>query len=58
MYNQVLGNQREGYTAVDGEVVYGGTDAATMKKNFRSEVLYGPEVQFVRRFRLSNAHIL
>ena len=36
-------NQREGYEAVEGEVSYGGTDAKTMKKDFRGEVIYNPE---------------
>ncbi|KAI9889804.1 MAG: hypothetical protein M1814_004906 [Vezdaea aestivalis] len=40
---KVLGNQRFGYTAVDGDVTYGGTDAQTMAKDFRGEVLYNPE---------------
>ncbi|KAJ4513576.1 ATP-binding cassette transporter snq2 [Exophiala dermatitidis] len=36
-------NQREGFEAVEGEVTYGGTDAKTMKKSFRGEVIYNPE---------------
>ena len=36
-------NQREGFEAVEGEVTYGGTDAETMKKDFRGEVIYNPE---------------
>ncbi|EXJ88092.1 hypothetical protein A1O1_05020 [Capronia coronata CBS 617.96] len=36
-------NQREGFEAVEGEVTYGGTDARTMKKNFRGEIIYNPE---------------
>lgn len=35
---KVLGNQRFGYVAVDGEVTYGGTDAKIMGKDFRGEV--------------------
>jgi ATP-binding cassette subfamily G (WHITE) protein 2 (SNQ2) len=38
-----LGNQRFGYESVEGDVTYGGTDAATMGKNYRGEVLYNPE---------------
>ncbi|KAF2837607.1 hypothetical protein M501DRAFT_995567 [Patellaria atrata CBS 101060] len=40
---KVLGNQRFGYESIEGEVAYGGTDAATMAKKYRSEVLYNPE---------------
>jgi ATP-binding cassette, subfamily G (WHITE), member 2, SNQ2 len=40
---KVLGNQRFGYEAVDGEVTYGGTDAKKMARDFRGEVLYNPE---------------
>ena len=40
---KVLANQRFGFVGVDGEVTYGGTDAATMAKNYRGEVLYNPE---------------
>lgn len=40
---KVLGNQRFGYESVDGEVLYGGTDAHTMLKKYRGEVLYNPE---------------
>lgn len=36
-------NQREGFEAVEGDVTYGGTDAKTMKKNFRGEIIYNPE---------------
>jgi ATP-binding cassette subfamily G (WHITE) protein 2 (SNQ2) len=38
-----LGNQRFGYESVEGDVTYGGTDAATMGKKYRGEVLYNPE---------------
>jgi ATP-binding cassette subfamily G (WHITE) protein 2 (SNQ2) len=38
-----LGNQRFGYESVEGDVTYGGTDAATMAKKYRGEVLYNPE---------------
>ena len=40
---KVLANQRFGYEAIDGEVTYGGTDAKTMGKHYRGEVLYNPE---------------
>ncbi|KAK2794659.1 hypothetical protein FQN51_000757 [Onygenales sp. PD_10] len=40
---KAIGNQRAGYESVEGEVTYGGTDAETMAKNYRSEVLYNPE---------------
>ena len=40
---KVLANQRFGYQSVDGEVTYGGTDAATMGKDYRGEILYNPE---------------
>ncbi|KAJ6439275.1 ABC transporter [Purpureocillium lavendulum] len=36
-------NQRSGFEAVEGDVKYGGTDAATMAKHFRGEVIYNPE---------------
>lgn len=40
---KVLANQRFGYESVDGEVTYGGTDAKTMAKSYRGEILYNPE---------------
>ena len=40
---EVLANQRFGYESIDGEVLYGGTDAKTMAKHYRGEVLYNPE---------------
>ncbi|XRM42481.1 ATP-binding cassette transporter snq2 [Aspergillus tubingensis] len=40
---KVIGNQRSGYKSVEGDVRYGGADAETMAKNYRSEVLYNPE---------------
>lgn len=40
---KILGNQRYGYVAIDGDVTYGGTDAKKMAKDFRGEVLYNPE---------------
>lgn len=40
---KVLANQRFGYESIDGEVTYGGTDAKTMAKSYRGEILYNPE---------------
>lgn len=40
---KVMGNQRFGYEDITGDVTYGGTDAKTMAKKYRSEVLYNPE---------------
>ncbi|KAI9826621.1 MAG: hypothetical protein M1832_006217 [Thelocarpon impressellum] len=40
---KVIGNQRFGYEDVAGDVVYGGTDAKTMARDYRGEVLYNPE---------------
>ena len=40
---KVIGNQRFGYESVEGDVTYGGTDAKTMQKKYRGEVLYNPE---------------
>lgn len=40
---KVIGNQRFGYEEITGDVTYGGTDAKTMGKKYRSEVLYNPE---------------
>lgn len=40
---KVIGNQRYGYESVEGDVLYGGTDAKTMLKKYRGEVLYNPE---------------
>ncbi|KAF5001042.1 hypothetical protein FDECE_11076 [Fusarium decemcellulare] len=36
-------NQRAGFEAVEGDVTYGGTDAGTMAKDFRGEIIYNPE---------------
>ncbi|KAF6844228.1 ABC transporter [Colletotrichum musicola] len=36
-------NQRAGFTSVEGDVSYGGTDAEEMRKKFRGEVIYNPE---------------
>ncbi|KAK3080164.1 hypothetical protein LTS18_002952, partial [Coniosporium uncinatum] len=40
---KVIGNQRFGFESIDGDVTYGGTDADTMRKKYKSEVLYQPE---------------
>lgn len=40
---KVIGNQRSGFEAVEGDVVYGGTGAKEMAKKYRNEVLYNPE---------------
>ena len=40
---KVLANQRFGYESIEGDVTYGGTDAKTMAKHYRGEVLYNPE---------------
>ena len=40
---KVLANQRFGYESIEGDVTYGGTDAKTMNKHYRGEVLYNPE---------------
>ncbi|EPS41519.1 hypothetical protein H072_4554 [Dactylellina haptotyla CBS 200.50] len=40
---KVLANQRKGFVAVNGDVVYGGTSAKDMAKNYRGEILYNPE---------------
>ncbi|KAI2473412.1 ABC-2 type transporter [Annulohypoxylon bovei var. microspora] len=36
-------NQRAGYEDVLGDVTYGGTDAKSMAKSFRGEIIYNPE---------------
>jgi ATP-binding cassette subfamily G (WHITE) protein 2 (SNQ2) len=40
---KLLGNQRFGYEKVEGEMTYGGTDAKTMGKKYRGEIIYNPE---------------
>ncbi len=40
---KVLANQRFGFESVEGDVTYGGTDAKTMGKHYRGEVVYNPE---------------
>lgn len=40
---KVLANQRFGFESIEGDVTYGGTDAKTMAKHYRGEVLYNPE---------------
>jgi ABC-type multidrug transport system ATPase subunit/ABC-type multidrug transport system permease subunit len=36
-------NQRAGFESIEGDVTYGGTDAGTMAKDFRGEIIYNPE---------------
>jgi ABC-type multidrug transport system ATPase subunit len=40
---KMIGNQRFGYEDVQGEITYGGTDAKTMSKKYRGEIIYNPE---------------
>ena len=40
---KVLANQRFGFESISGDVTYGGTDAKTMVKNYRGEIVYNPE---------------
>lgn len=40
---KVLANQRFGFESISGDVTYGGTDAKTMSKNYRGEIVYNPE---------------
>ncbi|KAK6539050.1 hypothetical protein TWF694_010595 [Orbilia ellipsospora] len=40
---KVLANQRKGFVAVNGDIVYGGTSAKEMAKKYRGEILYNPE---------------
>ncbi|KAI9374499.1 ABC-2 type transporter-domain-containing protein [Aspergillus egyptiacus] len=40
---KAISNQRFGYTAVDGEVLYGPFDADTFAKRFRGEAVYNQE---------------
>jgi ATP-binding cassette, subfamily G (WHITE), member 2, SNQ2 len=40
---KVISNQRFGYTAVDGEVLYGPFDSATFAKKYRGEAVYNQE---------------
>lgn len=40
---KAISNNRESYTAVEGEVSYGGITADKQKKQFRGEVNYNPE---------------
>lgn len=40
---KILANQRFGYESVGGDVSYGGTDAMTMAKDYRGEIVYNPE---------------
>ena len=43
---KTLANQRSGYTSIDGEVLYGGTSADKMGKNYKEEVLFIPDVDY------------
>lgn len=43
---RTLGNQRAGFSKVEGSVTYGGTDASEMAKHYHSEVIYNPENDF------------
>jgi hypothetical protein len=38
-----LVNQRTGYTRIDGDVAYGGTDSSTFAKYFRGEAVYNQD---------------
>ncbi len=40
---KAIANNRGGYVAVDGDVRYGGIDAAEMDRRYRGEVVYNPE---------------
>jgi ATP-binding cassette subfamily G (WHITE) protein 2 (SNQ2) len=40
---KMLGNQRFGYENVEGDILYGGTDAKTMARKYRGEIIYNPE---------------
>ena len=40
---KVIGNQRFGFESIEGDVLYGGTDAKRMLKKYRGEVVYNPE---------------
>ena len=40
---KVIANQRYGYTAVDGDVLYGPFDSATFEKRYRGEAVYNQE---------------
>ena len=40
---KMLGNQRFGFEDIEGDVTYGGTDAKTMGKKYRGEIIYNPE---------------
>lgn len=40
---KVLANQRSGYKKVEGDVTYGGTNAETMQKKYRGDIIYNPE---------------
>lgn len=40
---KAIANNRKGYVAVEGDVRYGGIDAAEMDRRYRGEVVYNPE---------------
>lgn len=40
---KVIANQRDGYTSIDGEVMYGPFDSLTFAKRFRGEAVYNQE---------------
>ena len=40
---KIIGNQRFGFESVEGDVLYGGTDAKRMLQRYRGEVVYNPE---------------
>lgn len=40
---KIMANQRFGYESVDGDISYGGTDAKTMSRDYRGEIVYNPE---------------
>ncbi|OAA76511.1 ABC drug exporter AtrF [Akanthomyces lecanii RCEF 1005] len=40
---KAVANNRKGYVAVEGDVRYGGIDAAEMDRRYRGEVVYNPE---------------
>lgn len=59
---KVVGNQRNGYESISGDVLYGGVDSSEMAKRFRGEVLYNPEEGIIMRYHqqehASNLYLL
>jgi ATP-binding cassette subfamily G (WHITE) protein 2 (SNQ2) len=47
---KVVGNQRNGYESISGDVLYGGVESSEMAKRFRGEVLYNPEEGIIMRY--------